>query len=111
MQTIEDWNRVTVFDIKKLGGATLLNQYSLSDILRKKFPEYSWDTFKSKNEVAKSHLTIFNYIKEFFPNAGDIFVDYHHPQLQFSNSQANMQFDIFIPSLNFAFEFQGNESL
>lgn len=37
-----------------------------------------------------------------------IYVDYKHPQLKYSDTQLNMELDIFVPSHSIAFEYQGH---
>jgi len=40
-------------------------------------------------------------------NNEDIIEDYLHPDLYYEQTNRNMQFDIFVPQLNLAFEYQG----
>ena len=65
---------------------------------------------KPKGLIGKksSQKWLFLCIHNSFPNH-EIFEDYLHPQLSFSLSGNPIQFDVFIPSLDLAFEYQGQQ--
>lgn len=48
-------------------------------------------------------------LQDIFPEAQDIHFNYSHPTFVFEDSLKPMIFDIFIPSLKVAFEYQGEQ--
>eukprot|EP01114_Cavostelium_apophysatum_P000308 TRINITY_DN10288_c0_g1_i1.p1 TRINITY_DN10288_c0_g1~~TRINITY_DN10288_c0_g1_i1.p1 ORF type:complete len:454 (-),score=83.12 TRINITY_DN10288_c0_g1_i1:73-1410(-) len=104
-----DWFSVTSKKINEKGGATLLHKRgSLMNILPEMFPQYDWRQSWNRREliVSKSQKALFQVVQEIFPKA-DIYHGYPHPNLKYSSSNKTMEFDIFIPLYQLAFEFQG----
>lgn len=54
---------------------------------------------------SKAQLFIFNILKNHFKDV-EIFLEFPHQAMQFDSEQV-MTLDIFIPSFNLAFEYQG----
>lgn len=48
-------------------------------------------------------------LQDLFPEAQDVHFNYLHPTFAFKDSLKPMTFDIFIPSLKVAFEYQGEQ--
>lgn len=48
------------------------------------------------------------HIQSLFPDISEIHFNYLHPSLLFQYSNLPMELDIYIPSLNLAFEYQGS---
>jgi hypothetical protein len=105
-----DWYSVSYDQISKLGGATLLLKYGgMSNLLKVVYPTHQWDFLdgnrstwnKSQNYLAKLVQDILNL------SENDIQHNYKHPSLLSPQSTRTMEFDIYIPSLSLAFEYQG----
>ena len=75
--------------------------------LRTIHPTYHWkeDQFISKVKKTSQRM-LFLSIKSLFPNLITE-ENYRHKSISFHSSTKSLEFDIFIPSLNIAFEYQG----
>jgi hypothetical protein len=85
------------------------------------YPEYPWDR-KRFSSSSKSQLILLQGVKHFTKEGTEIHINYKHPKLKFKDTKVNnqstlftdvsfqksMEFDIFIPSLSLAFEYQGH---
>lgn len=108
----EEWISVTKEVIQSHHGTTLLLKHgSTFKILAKYLPELFTDTRDSnkRKAISKTQLKLLEYIHELYPNEKDIFLSYLHPDLLFLESKKPMELDIFIPSLQLAFEYQGEQ--
>tara|TARA_Y100001968_G_scaffold239180_1_gene222604 strand:- start:353 stop:1147 length:795 start_codon:yes stop_codon:yes gene_type:complete len=54
----------------------------------------------------KAQRELFEIVKQLFPNSECQF-DYNHPDMRFSETNARMELDIWIPEFSIAFEYQG----
>jgi uncharacterized Zn-finger protein len=61
-----------------------------------------------KCKVSKNQKLVFDFVKENFP-FNLVEFDFWHPQLRFKKSNRKMQLDIFIPHINVAIEYQGEQ--
>lgn len=110
IKTLDDWYNISSTDISKYyQGSTLLKKYGgFKSFLMHCYPEYNWNISLFDNiqrKPSKSQLRLFQLIKNIFPNE-IIEIDFPHPQLNFKNTQHIMELDIYLPSLNLAFEYQ-----
>jgi len=112
IKSLDDWNRVSVAQFCKMKGLGLLQRYSgsLVKALRAIYPENSWKSYQfysQKDERLKSHsktqILLFNCIINIFPGVP---ISYNHTYSSFKN-KINVEFDVFIPSLSMAFEYNG----
>ena len=121
----EEWYKVSKEDIIKLGGSGILQYYqnSFTKALATVYKELNFDPKKmaSAPKWGKSQWLYFQFMKELlFPSISsrgsstnslqkekEILMDYKHPELVYSDTRKRMELDIFIPSLNLAFEYQG----
>ena len=101
--SMNDWYRVSIDQIKKLGGSTLIMRYkNLKNILDFVYPGQNWNQFLLGSRSKKSSQRIlFITLKKLFPNEEVI------EEFLFETGSDSVEFDIFIPSLRLAFEFQG----
>lgn len=105
-----EWYDINLNQIRARGGAHLLNNYyggSIYKMLKSIYPEYSWQkepfqkTFRSQDRL----VTV---VRQIYPDS-EIIVNYKHPDLRFLRSGRKMEFDVWIPDLNLAFEYQGEQ--
>ena len=105
--------------VSNMGLTYLLHKHNgLSLLLQKAYPNHSWNFCHLKdhslsyqfqgNPEMKTQNILFREISLLFQNY-DILANYLHPHLRFEISNQIMELDIFIPSLNLAFEFQGKQ--
>ena len=104
----DDWYLVTVDQIDFLNGSFVRRKHgNFISLLAKYFPKYQWSiTHKNRFSPGKTQTFLTKNISTLFPNA-EVQLDYKHPDLVHSRSNMSMEFDIFLPSLALAFEYQG----
>ena len=106
IKSVEDWNRVSLKQFENFGGSRLLQKYTFIDILSNIL---SNDQLKLINlnykQKRSSQRWLFLIIQSIFPET-EIIEDYFHEELSRESGYA-VQFDIFIPSKNIAFEYHG----
>lgn len=118
----EDWLAIPYSQLTNMGFKTLLQQYGgLIPLLKKFYTDYDWDNALNKLTVSsdengslpkermvpsKTQNVLFKFIYSLFPSH-IIHSDFPHPKLRYADSNLPIQFDIFIPSLSIAFEYQG----
>ena len=108
LQSTEDWYRVSTNQINKNGGRTLLKKYSMFEILSQIYPDEIWNKQKlSKTNKRSNQRWLFLQIQKIYPKH-EIIEDYFHEELTRISGFA-IQFDIFIPKLNLAFEYHGEQ--
>lgn len=119
--TPEDWYRISKLQLREVLGETLVKKViekpdDLLLHLQSIYPHNSWDKelfmyFGTKRAAQRLlRLTVTEIIKEnnTEDNTIDILEDYVHPTIKISDSQ-NITFDIFIPTLNMAYEYGGQQ--
>eukprot|EP01125_Pyxidicula_operculata_P009004 TRINITY_DN2973_c0_g1_i1.p1 TRINITY_DN2973_c0_g1~~TRINITY_DN2973_c0_g1_i1.p1 ORF type:complete len:519 (+),score=100.26 TRINITY_DN2973_c0_g1_i1:46-1602(+) len=110
----EDWYRISYNQLRKVGASGILAQVgTLSQLLQKAYPHYSWDVHKLSFKFKKASqrwlkICILKLFKEDNNNNNnnnniEIFEDFVY------NGKGNETFelDIWIPSKMLAFEYQG----
>eukprot|EP01114_Cavostelium_apophysatum_P014087 TRINITY_DN3560_c0_g1_i1.p1 TRINITY_DN3560_c0_g1~~TRINITY_DN3560_c0_g1_i1.p1 ORF type:complete len:697 (-),score=96.12 TRINITY_DN3560_c0_g1_i1:32-2122(-) len=109
------WFNITAEDVRKNGGAGVLDQHrnSLIDALSSIYPEHDWSTapsssWKSGPSQSKHQELLFSAIQEIF-QGNDIHFNYQHPTLKFPLSGKHIQLDIYVPKMEIAFEYQGEQ--
>lgn len=77
---------------------------------------FNWTDFLgSKWQSQKQRLMYKCLCQIYYPNADEnelrqlVKYNYYHPDLRFKRTNAKMQLDVWIPSLNLAFEYQGEQ--
>jgi hypothetical protein len=110
IRTPEVWYGVSVDMIRSNHGGGVFGPYyktSVEAVARELYPQYEWisDQFL---EVRKAERQLYQVVKELYPGR-QVRFNYKHPELRFAKSGAKMELDIFIPSLNLAFEYQGGQ--
>jgi hypothetical protein len=104
----DEWHYVPVDTISKFGGRGLLKQYGgVYGILRAVYPGYKWNQRLFTLWDRKVESLMYMYANKLFGHLGSVYLKYQHPQLQYPDTNSAMEFDVFIPFLSVALEYQG----
>eukprot|EP01114_Cavostelium_apophysatum_P012589 TRINITY_DN2854_c0_g1_i1.p1 TRINITY_DN2854_c0_g1~~TRINITY_DN2854_c0_g1_i1.p1 ORF type:complete len:464 (+),score=89.13 TRINITY_DN2854_c0_g1_i1:116-1507(+) len=113
IKRMDDWYRVTREQLNDLGLSTLLARHGgLIPLLGAVFPQYPWDRNRlwSRSKLSKMQQLLFRFTREILGDShGDVQMNYVHPQLRYEDTKKAMEFDIFVPSLRLALEYQGRQ--
>eukprot|EP01124_Arcella_intermedia_P023309 TRINITY_DN3682_c0_g2_i1.p1 TRINITY_DN3682_c0_g2~~TRINITY_DN3682_c0_g2_i1.p1 ORF type:complete len:341 (+),score=69.65 TRINITY_DN3682_c0_g2_i1:29-1051(+) len=102
-----DWYRVSYQQIQNFEGNSLLKKNSLFHHFLHLYPSFHWDQNRFLSISKKSSQRWLHLMTcELFPTVS-VIEDFHHPTIKFPRSQISIELDIWIPSFNLAFEFQG----
>ena len=105
LNTLEDWNRVSVNQIILHGGSGLISKFSLREIIQFQFPDVNFDLNKKDFSKRTSQRWLFLQVQKLFPDE-EIVEDYFHPEISRETGFA-VQFDIFLVNKNIAIEYHG----
>jgi hypothetical protein len=109
IKDLNDLDNVTDKQVKAIGGSGLLEETKGAiHMLEKYFPHHDWGKrrklqWNQKKKLSNPQHFLLKMVEKHFSN--EIKVNYHHPQLYFSSLKP-VELDIYIPSLNLAFEYQ-----
>ncbi len=109
-----DWYSVSVKRLKEHGGAGLLryHKHSLIQALKAAYPQHSWvpwrfaqphNVVQGQSHSSKDQHLLLQHIHQLFPRC-QIDSNYHYGS---GKKQDKIQFDIFIPHLSLALEYNG----
>ena len=103
----EDWHCISIKQIQQAGGSSLVKKYnSLANILRVAYPENSWDPKQFQSRYKRSaQRWMFIQVQKIHPNC-EVVEEYLHEELT-RVSGKTIEFDVFVPSLQLAFEYHG----
>eukprot|EP01126_Amoeba_proteus_P039136 TRINITY_DN4111_c0_g2_i1.p1 TRINITY_DN4111_c0_g2~~TRINITY_DN4111_c0_g2_i1.p1 ORF type:complete len:658 (-),score=111.69 TRINITY_DN4111_c0_g2_i1:406-2217(-) len=107
-----DWYRVSVIQISKLGGRGLIKRFgNLFQALRSVYPQYDWDETKFSLRGKKSAQRWLRVrISHLLPEETEILEDFLHPSLLWDETlNLKMELDIWVPKFNLALEYQGEQ--
>ena len=117
LKSFEDWNRISVSQIRSLGGSSLLKNISITDIKCLGFPEGKEEFIKGNNNTnlnlenklgkRSSQRWLFLQVQKLFPGE-EIVEDYFHSELS-RESGFSVQFDIYLIERKIAFEYHGGQ--
>ena len=101
------WYRISLENLYSiLGGFSLIKEFGLFEILKLAYPDVKWDKKKlMKSDKRSKQWQIFNLIKQIYPN-DEVIEEFNHPLLTRISSKP-IEFDIYIPDKNIAFEYHG----
>ena len=104
----EDWYRLSKKQIHEFGGSGLYTKYSLFELLNKVYPNENWkiDSLLKRDKRAEQRF-LFLQVQKVFPGE-EIVEDYFHEELTRISGSA-VQFDVFLPKKNIAFEYHGQQ--
>ncbi len=111
VNTMDDWYSVSRREFAQRKGGPLLRRYGgLLPLLAKYFPEHQWQSdSRGRSHPSKAQLQLFKMLQSMFPEHF-IDIEARMSQLIYLKSQREVILDIFIPSLQLAFEYQGTVS-
>lgn len=105
----EEWYRVSLAQLRTLGGGTLLEKKKLVDVLRLAYPEIAWDGERLTSRVKKAtQLQCLRMVEEVFPGC-TVLEDERHSSLspEVRGAPTSLELDIFVPQYSFALEYNG----
>jgi hypothetical protein len=110
--SMEDWNLVSHEHLMNLHGSSLISKFgSLGNIMVHCYPDYPWmhTFYHGGGNYSKPQEKLIQSLKTLLPKDTEIRTSYRHPNLKFSNTNVTMELDIYVPSLNLALEYQGEQ--
>eukprot|EP01125_Pyxidicula_operculata_P010187 TRINITY_DN3356_c0_g1_i5.p1 TRINITY_DN3356_c0_g1~~TRINITY_DN3356_c0_g1_i5.p1 ORF type:complete len:402 (-),score=56.45 TRINITY_DN3356_c0_g1_i5:10-1215(-) len=112
INNLDDWYKVSEKQIRSIIPISWLKKYggNLWNLLIKYYPNHPWNIKELRSKSKKSTQNILmRSVLHLFPNAKEeVIQDHRHPKLKYSDTASMMELDIFIPSINLAFEYQGH---
>ena len=104
----EDWFRISNLQLDRENFGLFQKVGGIFYLLKSNYPSESWNELEFSFRLKKSSQRwLFICMKEIYPNVF-ILEEYYHPQIRFI-TESMLNFDIFIPSLNLAIEYQGEQ--
>jgi hypothetical protein len=102
----EDWYRVSMKQIRRLGGYGIANLTDFVAALHVAYPDETWDeqAFQANNKRS-SQRQLFVLASQIFSDY-EVIEEYYHDILSRESGLA-VEFDVFVPQLNLALEYHG----
>jgi len=109
INSYQDWYRLSQDQFSQVAKRAI-SRISIITMLQTRYPEQDWDIVSFSKRGKKSRQWwLVTKIREFFPNE-DVHEDYWHIDMKRDNNhKTSAQLDIFIPRLNLAFEYHGEQ--
>jgi hypothetical protein len=106
---LDDWYTLDQNRLNANYGHGMYRRFSGSPekMIRYFFPHHEWDDSKFNNKH-KNELLVLKYCRDIFPTE-EIFSQFKHHKIRSSTSNRPLELDIWIPSLNLAIEYQGEQ--
>eukprot|EP01125_Pyxidicula_operculata_P022977 TRINITY_DN972_c0_g1_i1.p2 TRINITY_DN972_c0_g1~~TRINITY_DN972_c0_g1_i1.p2 ORF type:complete len:382 (-),score=59.65 TRINITY_DN972_c0_g1_i1:1427-2428(-) len=108
IKTEADWYRLSRKQLHQLGGRGLLKKYkNLYKPLKLLYPNYDWNEQLFEVKMKKSSQRwLVVAIQKILSDPGEIIEDFQYASSHFKTA---VEFDIWIPKLNLALEYQGEQ--
>jgi len=106
---LDDWYRVSHKDLQNCRIDTYLKRSGgLTQLLSKVYPQHEWNQDRFCNRPKKSsQWWLYNTLKAVLPSDISVVEDYVLPSIAYSKTGCPMTFDIYVPSFNVIFEYNG----
>ena len=107
IKTPEDWYRVSLKQLQSMRVASYVKRHGgLYQLLKESHPEVPWEQSKFQTRDKRStQRSMFLALRDLFEGE-EIVEDFFHEELT-RESGSGIQFDVFVPRLQVAFEYQG----
>jgi hypothetical protein len=104
---LDEWNKITRTAARQRGAGGLLSYHgnSLPKMLRAVYSEHKWNR-RDKMSAAHFHWW---YVLKSHLQGEVVLLNYKHPMMFHAASHRRMELDIYVPSLQLAFECQGEQ--
>lgn len=103
---VQDWSNMSKKLIRQHKGAQLLHtKGGFLSLLSQKYPSLD---LRSSVTPSKSQILLFKFIQNIFPDY-EVHLEYRDRSFKYQKTKMPIVFDIFIPKLNLALEYQGEQ--
>jgi hypothetical protein len=108
ISNVEQWYDIGTDQLMSIKEGGHLLMQGGTKLIALYFPEYPWD-FGHVPKYSKAQIQLSNCLQKILPRGTQILRSYRHPELVYSDTQCTMELDIYVPSLSFALEYQGQQ--
>jgi hypothetical protein len=108
LQDLSDWYRISVRQMNEYGFRGLLKHYgNIASAIKAAYPHVQWEEkMFSKRGKKSAQRWLLLKVQDLFSDQ-HILEDFRHPQLRIGRQR--LELDLFLPGLNLAFEYQGEQ--
>eukprot|EP01114_Cavostelium_apophysatum_P014359 TRINITY_DN3702_c0_g1_i1.p1 TRINITY_DN3702_c0_g1~~TRINITY_DN3702_c0_g1_i1.p1 ORF type:complete len:614 (+),score=148.50 TRINITY_DN3702_c0_g1_i1:97-1938(+) len=126
VKQLDDWYQVTSHSMYELGFRSLVEKFGgVIPFVAHYYPEHPFkqnlrrESYSHQVPIGKSHQNLFGFVQKIFEGDDSaarrsesevlVHANYVHPSLVFGATKRNVEFDVFVPTLSLAFEYQGSQ--